>query len=260
MSIRLFASLALVVGFAFAQAPVNSVVPTKPAAPAQAEPPRQPLTPETRGDIYMARKMYREAIDTFREGSPKDPVLLNKIGIAYHQLLQLDSARKSYEQALKLKPDYAEAMNNLGTVYYARKSFRRSISWYRRALKITGDDPKAASIYMNLGTSFFARKKYQEATEAYQTALKLDPEVFERHSSYGVMLEERTVQERAKFHFYVAKIYAKDGRTDLALQYLRKALEEGFKEKKQLLEAPEFAGMRDLPEFKQLLALEPRVL
>ena len=82
---------------------------------------------ETRGDIYMARKMYREAIDTFREGSAKDPVLLNKIGIAYHQMMQLDNARKSYEQALKLKPNYVEVMNNLGTVYYARKSFRRAI-------------------------------------------------------------------------------------------------------------------------------------
>ena len=94
------------------------------------------LTPETRGDIFMARKMYREAIETFREGLPKDPVLLNKIGIAYHQMMQLDNARKSYEQALKLKPNYVEAMNNLGTVYYAQKSFRRAISWYNKALKV----------------------------------------------------------------------------------------------------------------------------
>src|ERR1051326_938346 len=92
------------------------------------------LTIETRGDIFMARKMYREAIDTFREGSPKDPVLLNKIGIAYHQMMQLDNARKSYEQALKVKPDYVEALNNLGTVYYAKKNFRRAMTWYNRAL------------------------------------------------------------------------------------------------------------------------------
>src|SRR5437870_9748532 len=83
------------------------------------EMPKPVLSPETRGDIYMARKMYREAIETFRQGPPKDPVLLNKVGIAYHQLTQLDDAKKSYEQALKLKPDYIEAMNNLGTVYYA---------------------------------------------------------------------------------------------------------------------------------------------
>src|SRR3954449_4233542 len=122
------------------------------------------LTPEMRGDIYMARKMYREAIDTFHEGPQTDPVLLNKTGIAYHQMMQLDSARKSYEQALKAKPNYVEVMNNLGTVYYARKSFRRAISWYSKALKVAPQEPKSASIYMNLGTAYFARKQYEKAT------------------------------------------------------------------------------------------------
>ena len=55
-------------------------------------------------------------------------------------------------------------------------------------------------------------------------------------------------------------MYAKDGRHDLALQYLRKALEEGFREKKKIQEEPDFASLRDLPEFKELMALEPRVL
>jgi len=208
----------------------------------------------------MARKMYREAIDAFKEGSAKDPIVLNKLGIAYHQLQQMDNARKSYEQAIRYKPDYVEALNNLGTVYYARKSYRRAIGWYNKALRIAPEDIKSASIYMNLGTAYFARKRYDDATKTFQTALRLDPEVFERHGSYGVMLEERSVEERAKFHFHLAKLYAKGGRNDLAIQYLRKAIEEGFKEKKKLEEEPEFTALRDLPEFKELLKLEPRVL
>jgi tetratricopeptide (TPR) repeat protein len=233
---------------------------TKPAAPAQPQATPAPLSPEIRGDIFMARKMYREAIETFSKGSPKDPVLLNKIGIAYHQLSQLDRARKNYEQALRLKPDYLEAQNNLGTIYYAKKSYRRAINCYRKALRIAPDDPRSASVYSNLGTAYFARKKYPEATEAYQAAMKLDPNVFETHGGYGVMLQERSVEERAKFHYYLAKLYAKSDRTELALQYLRKALEEGFNDKKKLEEDPEFTGMREMPEFKELLAKEQRVL
>ena len=75
-----------------------------------------------------------------------------------------------------------------------------------------------------------------------------------------MLLEERNVEERAKFHFHMAKLYAQASRNDLALQYLRKALEEGFKDKKKIEEDPDFQAMRDLPEFKELLALEPRVL
>ncbi len=222
-----------------------------------AQAPKAPLSVETRGDIFMARKMYREAIDVFREDKSKNPVILNKIGIAYHQMQQLDNARKSYEQAIRVKPDYAEAINNLGTVYYARKSFGRAVRYYKRALKYA---PNSASIYSNLGTAYFAQKKYKEAMETYQTALKLDPNVFESHGSYGVLLEERNVEERAKFHFHMAKLYAQASRNELALQYLRKALEEGFKDKKKIEEDPDFQAMRDLPEFKELLALEPRVL
>ncbi|HWC97281.1 MAG TPA: tetratricopeptide repeat protein [Candidatus Sulfopaludibacter sp.] len=234
---------------------------TRTSAPSAMQAPEtSPLTIEQRGDILMARKQYREAIDMFQSGSQKDPVLWNKEGIAYHQLMQLGNARKSYEQALKLKPDYVEALNNLGTIYYAEHSFRRAITWYNKALKVAPAESRSASIYMNLGTAQFARKRYEDATTAYQTALKIDPEVFEHHGNFGVMLEEHSVQERAKYHYYVAKLYAKDGRTELALQYLRKALEEGFKEKAKIGKDPEFAGMRDLPEFKQLLAAEQRVL
>ena len=222
-----------------------------------AEAPKTPLSVETRGDILMARKMYREAIDVFLEEKSKNAVISNKIGIAYHQMQQLGSARKYYQQAVRIKPEYAEAINNLGTVYYAQKSFGKSIRYYRNALKYA---PQSASIYSNLGTAYFARKKYKEAIEIYQIALKLDPNVFENHGSYGVLLEERNVEERAKFHFHMAKLYAQASRNDLALQYLRKALEEGFKDKKKIAEDPDFQPMRDLPEFQELLALEPRVL
>ena len=213
-----------------------------------------------RGDIFMARKMFREAIDVYQAPSTRNPVLWNKTGIAYHQLGQLDQAKKFYERAVKLKPDYMEAINNLGTVYYARKSYGRAISYYQKAIKLAPDDPKSASMYVNLGTAFFARKRYEQCAQANQMALNLDPEVFERRGSFGVTLEDRNVEERAKYHYFLAKMYAKSGRNDLALQYLRKALEEGFKERDKLNKDPEFAGLRDLPEFKQLMATEQRVL
>ena len=215
------------------------------------------LTAEQRADILMARKMYREAVETYQQDSLDSPVILNKIGIAYHQMLQLDLARKYYERSLKVNPKYAEAINNLGTIYYARKNLRRAIGAYKKALHLT---PNSASIYSNLGTAQFARKKYKEASESYQKALALDPEVFEHRSSYGTLLLERTVAEKAKFHYYLAKTYANAGNTERAIQYIRMALEEGFKERQKLMEEPEFARLRETAEFKELMATEPRVL
>lgn len=221
-------------------------------------PPPREITTEMRGDIAMARKMYREAIDIYRSIQPETAVSLNKIGIAHHHLTELHLARRSYERALKLKRDYAEAVNNLGTVHYATKNYRRAISYYNKALKIS---PNSASIWSNLGTAWFARRNYRKASEAYQKALELDPEVFEhRNSSAGTVLQERSVEERAKFHFYLSKTYAKAGAAERALIYMRKALEEGFKDRKRFVEDPEFAAMQQLPEFQELLTLQPRVL
>ncbi|MCS7316481.1 MAG: tetratricopeptide repeat protein, partial [Bryobacterales bacterium] len=165
--------------------------------------------------------------------------------------------KRYYERAVKLNPQYAEAINNIGTVYYAQKSYRRAISQYRRALKIS---PNSASIYSNLGTAYFARKNYEEASKAYAKALELDPDVFEHRSTYGVLLQERNVEERARFHYYLAKVYAQAGMNERALIYIRKALEEGFKERRRFLEEPEFAALHELPEFQELMKMEFRAL
>lgn len=231
---------------------------TPPSTPAtQAESPKPELGPEMRGDIYMARRMYREAIDVYRSIQPPTAVILNKIGIAYQQLGDLNSAKKMYERAIKLNKQYPEAINNLGTIHYARKSYRRAISQYRKAL---GLNPDSASIYSNLGTAYFARKDYRRAAECYEKAISLDPDVFERRGTAGTLLQERSVEERARFHYHLAKVYAKNGRNDLAFFYMRKSIEEGFKEKKRYLEEDEFAELRKFPEFEEIMKIEPRVL
>ncbi len=222
-------------------------------------PPRETveLSPMRRGDIFMARRMYREAIEAYSRGIRDIAIMYNKIGIAYHQLGELDRALEHYQKALQIDPNYAEAINNIGTVYYARKRYRQAIEYYQKALKLA---PRSASIYSNLGTAYFARKKYKEAFEAYQKALEIDPEVFERRSTAGVLLQERSVEERAKFHFYLAKVYARAGNVEKALLYMRKALEEGFREKEKFREDPDFAALQNLEEFKALLAMEVKAL
>ncbi|HEV2201886.1 MAG TPA: tetratricopeptide repeat protein [Bryobacteraceae bacterium] len=214
------------------------------------------LTAVERGDIYMARKMYREAIETYMQ-APASAAILNKIGIAYHQLADLDNAGKYYQRAIKLDPKFVDAVNNLGTVYYSKKSYRRAIAEFRKVLNVK---PDAASTWANLANAYFERKQYDLSTDALQKALELDPNVLESHSSVGSLVQDRNVADRAKYHYYLAKSLAKKGQNADALIYIRKALEEGFKERQKFQEEPEFAGLRDDPEFKQLMATEPKVL
>jgi hypothetical protein len=58
----------------------------------------------------------------------------------------------------------------------------------------------------------------------------------------------------------LARTYAKAGDVEHTLIYVRKALEEGFKEPDKFTKDPEFAVVRDNPEFKVILAGEHKVL
>jgi tetratricopeptide (TPR) repeat protein len=225
-----------------------------PAQPSAAAP---SLTPEQRGDVYMARKMYREAIATYKTGPQNSAVLQNKIGIAWHNLGDLNLARSSYDRAAKLDRKYADAINNAGTVLYAQKKYSSAVSRYKRALAIAPEKP---AFWSNLGTAYFALNKYPEMNAAYAKAMALDPEIFEHRGSIGTQVQDLTVADRARYHFELARLYAKIGKDELALQYLRHCFEEGFRDKEKIRKAPEFSGMLENPQFIEVMALEPRVL
>lgn len=208
---------------------------------------------ERRGDLMMVRRDYREAVDIYQKAinlAPKDAVLYNKMGIAWHQQFRLDLARRCYEKAIQLNRKYPEAINNLGTVFYAQKQYSSAVRRYQSALQL---NPEAATFHYNLGTAQFARKRYQEAFLAYGEALRLDPEIFERRSGFGVTLQERSVTDRALFHFYLAKTYAAAGLGDKALEYLRKAFEDGFKDKEKIEQDPSFAELIKTPAYTELM-------
>ena len=87
-----------------------------------------------------------------------------------------------------------------------------------------------------------------------------DPDVFERRGSNGVMLQERSVEEKALFYYTLAKSYAQAGDEERMLRYVRFALENGFKQRNRFLEEPEFAAFKESVQFKELLAAEQNVL
>jgi tetratricopeptide (TPR) repeat protein len=201
--------------------------------------------------------MFREAIAAYKTGPQNSPVTWNKIGIAWHNLGDLALARKNYEHAMKIDKKYAEAVNNVGTIFYAEKKFRTAISRYKRALALS---PDKAAFWSNLGTAYFSEGRFPEMVEAYSKAIALDPGVFEHVGTVGTQMLDRTVADRARYHFELAKFYAKIGKDDLALQNLRHCFEEGFKDKDKVRKSPEFAGLLQDPQFIEVMALEPRVL
>ena len=210
------------------------------------------------GDLYMARKQYREAMEQYRALSEQDPhnaVYLNKLGIALHQQTALGLALKYYQRAVKVNPQYADAENNIGTIWYQRKKYNKAIRAYQKAIKMSDDMPV---LYSNLGYAYFSQGKYDASIAAFRTALAKDPQFFERGSSRtGSILQDRSVSDRGRFYFLLAKSFAQAGNLERAILYLRKAKEEGYTQINDVKKDPAFAAVLKDPMVIDLLAPKP---
>ena len=220
--------------------------------------PEHQITDEEKGDLYMARKQYREAMDQYRllcDQNPHNAVFLNKLGIALHQQTALGLALKYYERAVKANPKYADAENNIGTIWYQRKKYGKAVRAYQRAIKMRDDMPV---LYSNLGYAYFSQGKYEDSIVAFRTALAKDPQFFERGSSRnGSVLQDRSVPDRGRFYFLLAKSFAEAGNLERAIFYLRKSKEEGYAQINEVKKDPAFAALLTDPVVIDLLAPKP---
>lgn len=208
---------------------------------------------EQRADELRSSKLFLDALDYYRAALAKEPNsarLQNKIGISELMMQRYKEARKSFERSIRADAKHADAYNNLGVVFYEEKRYGAAIKQYRRAIAL---DNSSASFFSNLGAAHFSRREFDQAVEAYQHALELDPEVFERTSRGGVQAQLPSPEDRAHYDYTVARLYAKMGFSDRSLEYLKKAMEEGYKDMKNVYKDEEFSELRKDPRFSELM-------
>jgi tetratricopeptide (TPR) repeat protein len=212
---------------------------------------------EQKADILRVEKYYADAIDYYEAALQKASdraVLYDKKGIAHLLMLHLGEAKRDFERSMRANSKYPEAMNNLAVIYYYERNYGKAAKFYRRAIAIA---PQNASFHSNLGTAYFEKKDYTRASQEYATALSLDPEIFERRSQSGVSAHMASPEDRARYSYVLAKMFATRGDAERCLLYLKKAMEEGFKVAESFQKDHEFAGFRKDPRFMSLLQHGP---
>ena len=215
---------------------------------------------EQQADMLRTQKLYLDALDYYRAALGKkenDAALLNKIGITELMMQHYKEARKAFEHAVHFNQDFADAYNNLGVVYYEDKRYGAAVKQYEKAI---ARDSSAASFYSNLGAAYFSKREFDPAVAAYQHALELDPEVFTRSSRAGVQAQLPSPEDRARYDYTVAKLYAKMGFSEESLEYLRRAMEAGYKDLKNVYKDVEFADLRKNPRFTELMTSKTAAL
>lgn len=94
-----------------------------------------------------------------------------ELGNLFFERGDLDSAARSYEQALELDADCVEALYNLANVYYRQEKFAASIRLFHRSIDL---DPGFPESYYNLALVYYSLRYFQQSAELFESYLEMD--------------------------------------------------------------------------------------
>jgi tetratricopeptide (TPR) repeat protein len=220
------------------------------------------------GNAFASRGDVRGAVETFEAGlrrDPHSPGLNLALGKALAGSGRLLDAIWRFEAAVREKPDSTEAVLALQKASQARDSLQ---ALEARAEKAIASDAANPDLHAALADIQARLGRQREALTNYRKALSLRPDhvpslyglarIHSVHRDYAKALE--ALQSVARLRpldpdaFYdIACILSRQGRTDQAVEYLRKAVDRGFSRWDLLRTDPDLATVRDTPYVAGLL-------
>jgi tetratricopeptide (TPR) repeat protein len=177
-------------------------------------------------------------------------VLFNKLGIAQLKTGGMDAARKSFGDAVKRDPTFVDALNNLGAVNCLQKRYKPAVKYLKLALAL---DETKASAHLNLAEAWMGQKQVERAMTEYARAIELDADILSSTDKEGVFAQISTPEQQALISFMIAKAYARRGNMEGALDYLRRAKEQHYRELASVYTEPVFAPLWKDPRLTSIV-------
>jgi type IV pilus assembly protein PilF len=120
----------------------------------------------------------REALRALLVSSREDPYLPDAhqaLGLVYHGMGKLEAARAEYAEALRLRPKFSEASNNLGILLIDMGQYDAAIAAFKVALSdILYATPTLAE--GNMGWAYYQKGDVSAAVEHIGNAVASDPQ------------------------------------------------------------------------------------
>jgi tetratricopeptide (TPR) repeat protein len=202
------------------------------------------------GRFYRQQGQYEAAITQFRrvvDLTPENYLGYFSMGGVYILLERLADARRMLEHSLELEPNYG-AYSNLGTINFREARYSDSGRMFEKALQLEDHDYRvwgnlAAAYYWAPGERERAKSIYQRAAQMAEEKRKMnnqDSEVLSNLAGYYSVLGERAKAQPlirqmlvlasgdTEVIFHAGQTFEQLGERDLALTWIKKALEHGY--------------------------------
>ena len=126
-------------------------------------------------ELYSSGRIEEaiEAIEALNKKYPNEPLLINISGVCYQAQGLTDRAIEHYKHAIKIKPDYVDALYNLGNIFRDDNRLDDAIKSYKKVIDIKPDYDDAQ---FNLGVSLQILGQVDKAIDHYEKALLSIPD------------------------------------------------------------------------------------
>lgn len=144
------------------------------------------------------RGLRDEAISGYREAiklNPEYDQAMNNLANILKDLGNLPEAESLLIRALQIRPDFAAAWMNLGIVQAGMHKSEEAETSYRTAIKYRKHYPDC---YYNLGNLYLEQKRYEEAYRAWRNATNMRPTQLVAWNNMIVMLDSIGELEKAE--------------------------------------------------------------
>jgi Tfp pilus assembly protein PilF len=149
------------------------------------------LAQDNLGLVLLQKGRIDAAINCFQEAlriRPDFAEARNNLGNALLQTGKVEEAIACFRQALQLRPDFAQAEDNLGYALLQTATVDEAIAHCQRALQIKPDDAEAC---VNLGNAFVRKGEAQDAIALYRKALQIKPGLAVAQRNLDALLRQR---------------------------------------------------------------------
>ena len=147
------------------------------------------------GDSNLAAVLaYDEAIRL----KPDYAVAYNSRGSSKVMLKRYDDAIADYDEAIRLEPDYAAAYNSRGNLKVVLKRYDDAIADYNEVIRL---EPAAALKYTSRGILKALLGRYDDAIADYDEAIRLKPDYAAAYNSRGAAKTSLGLKDEARKDF-----------------------------------------------------------
>jgi Flp pilus assembly protein TadD len=152
------------------------------------------------GGELLDEGLDEAALEAFERAAQASPTAftLYRLGTLLERRGETARARATFERALSLQPDLAEASNDLGTLLARGGDLQGATARFRAALDASPDYPDALN---NLGYAMLLSGADLEARQLYERALALQPDFPEALNNLGMLVGRAGSLDEAETFF-----------------------------------------------------------